>query len=469
MQLRDDRVLVVARVPDQRPPRVVARQVAVAQQQLRPGRLRVPVVEVGLHDRPGAVDGVEVEARGAEVDQRVRVRLAVEQRRRVERDVVVDELREVGEPRRDGQVLLQLRPELHRRDEVVERLAARLARRAVREHAAEAPADRAAARRLQPRGCAVPWRASASAGTRGSAPSRSSSTRRTGPCGPRRRRPTRDRRVNPAGAEHDLPGRRGLPHGALGDVPCLLEVHVEMVGERRRRFPEDDQLVALRLGEPGEVRPEAHRAPSLVVSRAATVHGPPRRRCPCARSSASPARTASSASAGRPPRRSTSARSSIASPRCESKSVGSTSATASRASASASSCSPSRARIRACDAAPDRLRDDVVGAARALASPGTARRASLVPALGEHGLREQRRRGRQRAVRAHRRERLDVRRAARASARSGCPASSRTDASRWATPALEPAELAQDPARLREQGLGARRSRPASRAAGRAG
>ena len=93
-------VLVVARqVVDRRRSTVL-----LADQQLQPrsrfsrAPICVRVVQERLVERPGAVQRVEVEAGRAEVAQRVRVVVALELRRRIERDVVVDELAEVGVP-----------------------------------------------------------------------------------------------------------------------------------------------------------------------------------------------------------------------------------------------------------------------------------------------------------------------------------------------------------------------------------
>jgi len=108
LQLADDDVLVVSRVADQRPTLAVSRQVAVAvlvlpEQQLDPARLLV--VQERVVVRPGAVDGVEVEARRAEVVQAVRVVLSLQAGDRVEGDVMVDELAEVGVVRLDLRVV----------------------------------------------------------------------------------------------------------------------------------------------------------------------------------------------------------------------------------------------------------------------------------------------------------------------------------------------------------------------------
>ena len=101
VQLRDDRVLVVARVPGQGDLLVVAREVErrarVEQQPLGPQLL----VQVGLQVGSAAVERVEVEPRRAVVDRAAGPAGAGPERRRVERDVVVDELAEVREAGRD--------------------------------------------------------------------------------------------------------------------------------------------------------------------------------------------------------------------------------------------------------------------------------------------------------------------------------------------------------------------------------
>ena len=63
-------------------------------------------IEVGLVGRAAPVERVEIEARGAEVVQRVGVVLALQARHRVEGQVVVDELAEVGVAGRDRRVLV---------------------------------------------------------------------------------------------------------------------------------------------------------------------------------------------------------------------------------------------------------------------------------------------------------------------------------------------------------------------------
>ncbi len=101
MQLADDDVDIVARVADQGPPLLVAGQVDAlvhgigvrADEEL--GGV-VLVEQVGAVERPPAVDGVEVEAGRAVVDQGVGVVTPLEPGGGVEGQVVVDELAEVG-------------------------------------------------------------------------------------------------------------------------------------------------------------------------------------------------------------------------------------------------------------------------------------------------------------------------------------------------------------------------------------
>src|SRR5205807_10603323 len=69
MQLRNEQVSIIARVPNQGKPLLVSRQVAY-------GRAAVPnqqlvwimnIVQIGLADRPGAVETFKVQLRPAEV------------------------------------------------------------------------------------------------------------------------------------------------------------------------------------------------------------------------------------------------------------------------------------------------------------------------------------------------------------------------------------------------------------------
>ena len=117
LQLRDERVLVVARVAEQRRLLLVARQVVLvvvpADQHLLVAR--VAVVEERVVDRAADVDAVQVEPRAAEVRQRVRVVGPVQAGDRVEGQVVVDELPEVRVAARDVGVV-QLGLEVRRDD-----------------------------------------------------------------------------------------------------------------------------------------------------------------------------------------------------------------------------------------------------------------------------------------------------------------------------------------------------------------
>ena len=65
----------------------------------------VVLVEVGLVVGAASVEAIEVEARRAEVHQRVGIVLLLQAARRVEREVVVDELAEVGEAGADARVV----------------------------------------------------------------------------------------------------------------------------------------------------------------------------------------------------------------------------------------------------------------------------------------------------------------------------------------------------------------------------
>src|SRR5215218_891564 len=90
VKLASDEVLVVAGVADDRRPVGSARQVGPIDVQL--SRV-VWIVEVALLlARTGSVDGVELEARRAEVGDGVRIPPLQIQRRLVERKVVIDEL-----------------------------------------------------------------------------------------------------------------------------------------------------------------------------------------------------------------------------------------------------------------------------------------------------------------------------------------------------------------------------------------
>ncbi len=119
LQLRDDHVLVVAGVADQRAARPIALQIVGAEAD-RPAHGQgiaeeegPPVigVHVGLIAGSAAIDIVEVEGRGAVVGDRVGILDLLETRRGIEGQVVVDELAEVGVERRHT-ALLGVRPVL---------------------------------------------------------------------------------------------------------------------------------------------------------------------------------------------------------------------------------------------------------------------------------------------------------------------------------------------------------------------
>ena len=114
VDLGDQLVLVVARVADDGPAVRVADQVRSPLAEAG-GRLVGPeveravigvLVEVGLVVWTAAVEAVQVEPRRAEVDLGARVEHALGDRRRVERQVVVDELAEIGVAAGDGDVLV---------------------------------------------------------------------------------------------------------------------------------------------------------------------------------------------------------------------------------------------------------------------------------------------------------------------------------------------------------------------------
>ena len=141
----DDQVLVVAGVPEQGPRLRVPREVVLAGLVVANQKMdAVLIVQERLVVRSAAVDGVEVEPRGAEVDERVRIVVSLELRRRIEGQVVVDELPEVGEACGDVRVVAR-RVLLSRRlgfdhlaGERLEILVVRQERRQVPKHAAEA-------------------------------------------------------------------------------------------------------------------------------------------------------------------------------------------------------------------------------------------------------------------------------------------------------------------------------------------
>ena len=118
MGLRNDEIFVVAMIADQREAFGAARQVVarrddyvvnadgLADQEFRAGRLAVGIagiarVKLPAAVGPEAVDTVEIERRRAEIFDRGGIGFLVAERGEIERDVVIDELAEIGEPRRD--------------------------------------------------------------------------------------------------------------------------------------------------------------------------------------------------------------------------------------------------------------------------------------------------------------------------------------------------------------------------------
>jgi Adenylate and Guanylate cyclase catalytic domain len=85
-----------------RPPRRLHRRRRATSPPAPPGRSSRYKEE--LVHRTRAVERVEIEARRPEVDERIRIVVALQLRRRVERDVMIDELREVRVAGGDGRV-----------------------------------------------------------------------------------------------------------------------------------------------------------------------------------------------------------------------------------------------------------------------------------------------------------------------------------------------------------------------------
>jgi hypothetical protein len=104
VELGQDHVLVVARVTDQGDAVAGAGEVDVRVPQFRV--VRAGIVELAVDDGPVTVEVVEVQPRRAEVDEPVGLGVPVEREGRVEREVVVDELAEVGEAGREAAIEL---------------------------------------------------------------------------------------------------------------------------------------------------------------------------------------------------------------------------------------------------------------------------------------------------------------------------------------------------------------------------
>ena len=153
MRLRDEEVLVVAMIADQREAFGAARQIVaviaghaagrhvdvLADQQLRTGRLAVRIAGIARVELPAAVrtqsvDRVEIQRRRAEILDRRRVGLLLADRGQIQRDVVIDELTEIGEARRDvgvvaGRIAGVRRPSSRRRAPAADRRRPRAAAR----------------------------------------------------------------------------------------------------------------------------------------------------------------------------------------------------------------------------------------------------------------------------------------------------------------------------------------------------
>ena len=162
LDLADHAVLVVARIADDRPAigraqKIVfvklALRVAVVGtgEQLDPGEragaarvvgIAVLIVEIGLRFGAEAIDAVEIEGRRADVgDFTGSVDHGVEGGRRVERDVVIDELAEKDHPDRHAVGPIIARPPIHRAALPADRfeyIGPRISGRKMAEHAPEA-------------------------------------------------------------------------------------------------------------------------------------------------------------------------------------------------------------------------------------------------------------------------------------------------------------------------------------------
>src|SRR5215472_13570428 len=111
LELGNDSVLVVARITYQRASgrRIITRQVCGSYVRLS-GADRFPtqkgrslfVVHIGLIIRPTAINVVEIQSGRSKIGQRIGVILRLQAAGRIESDVVVDKLAEVGVQRRNG-------------------------------------------------------------------------------------------------------------------------------------------------------------------------------------------------------------------------------------------------------------------------------------------------------------------------------------------------------------------------------
>src|SRR5262252_8983650 len=114
MQLRHNDILVVARITNQRARRrcTITREVdgmriaSAADRSAEQEALAIVLVEIRLIAGTSTVDAIQVEGRCAEIDQRVRIALLLEAALRTKRQVVVDELAEIGIQSRDPALFL---------------------------------------------------------------------------------------------------------------------------------------------------------------------------------------------------------------------------------------------------------------------------------------------------------------------------------------------------------------------------
>ncbi len=172
MRLRHQEVLVVSVVADQREtlraPRQVVAELALARIKVLADQElgAVPAAGHGIAGikmraaiRAEAVDGVEVERRGAEILDAERVLLLVGEGRQVERDVVVDELPQIGESGGNPRVVAGRIAGVgfaHRLGQRLQLGVRNLERVQRREHAPEHPGIAVAGQHVQPLAAGMP-------------------------------------------------------------------------------------------------------------------------------------------------------------------------------------------------------------------------------------------------------------------------------------------------------------------------
>ena len=166
LQLRDNDILVIARIADEGAlgpadggfrTWQVAREFIMADtrqgiaelQQRQPARHALVLVEIRLVVRAAPVDIVEVEARGAEIGQRVGIILFDQRTGGIECEIMVDELAEISVAGRHAHILLRIRlvlahrVRLLRRSHFCAKLAQRIAGMDGRRQGPEYPAETA--------------------------------------------------------------------------------------------------------------------------------------------------------------------------------------------------------------------------------------------------------------------------------------------------------------------------------------